>query len=78
MTGSCFRCRSPRRLFEQSIPTLVRSAALAFDPLVLRQLVETMVQEMPTREFAGLLGLRFTSGPTSAVGCAMARGLARW
>ena len=46
---------SPKRLFEQSIPTVVGCPSLA-DPAVLRQLVETMVQEMLTREFAQFVG----------------------
>jgi hypothetical protein len=47
---------SPKRLFEQSILTAAGSPSLAADPAALRQLVETMVQEMLTREFSAFLG----------------------
>ena len=47
---------SPKRLFEQSITTVVGSPPVAADPAALRQLVETMVQEMLTREFTQFLG----------------------
>ena len=47
---------SPKRLFEQSIPTAGGSASRAADPAALRQLVETLVQEMLTREFTQFLG----------------------
>ena len=47
---------SPKRLFEQSIATAGGSPAVAADPAALRQLVETMVQEMLTREFTQYLG----------------------
>ncbi len=47
---------SPRRLFEQSTPAGVGSASGRTDPAALRQLVETVVQEMLTREFTQFLG----------------------
>ena len=46
---------SPKRLFEQSIPTAVGSPSLAADPAALRQLIETVVQATLTREFAQFL-----------------------
>lgn len=47
---------SPRRLFQQSTGTGVGSPAPHADPLALRQLVEAIVQETLTREFAQFLG----------------------
>ncbi len=47
---------SPRRLFEQSSPTAGGARSPLADPLALRQLVETVVQETLTREFAQFLG----------------------
>ena len=47
---------SPRRLFEQSIPTAAGSPSLAADPAALRQLVEAIVQETLHREFTQFLG----------------------
>lgn len=47
---------SPRRLFEQSIPTVRGTPSLTADPAALRQLVEAMVQETLTREFTRFLG----------------------
>lgn len=47
---------SPKRLFEQSIPTVVGSPSLAADPAALRQLVEAIVQETLIREFTQFLG----------------------
>jgi hypothetical protein len=43
---------SPRRLFQQSRPIGVGSPPQQADPLALRQLVEAVVQETLTREFA--------------------------
>lgn len=47
---------SPRRLFQQSTGTVVGSHPPLADPLALRQLVEAVVQETLTREFAQFLG----------------------
>ena len=47
---------SPRRLFQQSTGSVVGSAPPPTDPLVLRQLVEAVVQETLSREFAQFLG----------------------
>src|ERR1700737_4194437 len=46
---------SPRRLFEQSNLTVGGRPSLAADPAALRQLVEGIVQETLTREFAQFL-----------------------
>jgi putative transposase len=47
---------SPRRLFKQSNLTVGGGPSLTADPAALRQLVETVVQETLTREFAQFLG----------------------
>jgi len=47
---------SPRRLFEQSNPPVGAALPLHADPAALRQLVEAVVQETLTREFAQFLG----------------------
>lgn len=47
---------SPRRLFEQSSPRVGAAPPLHADPLALRQLVQAVVQETLTREFAQFLG----------------------
>lgn len=63
---------SPRRLFQQSTGTVAGSTSPAADPLALRQLVEAVVQETLTREFAQFLG----AGPVRANGGAAGR--AEW
>jgi putative transposase len=47
---------SPRRLFEQSSVPNAAAVPLPADPVALRQLVEAVVQETLTREFAQFLG----------------------